>query len=174
MKKLGLVLVALALVATPHATVEAQFDRPLVKLEGVDPALSDWGRAGTNAGISFILVHLNDVTTDAIFDPPLKYQLRAQARASSMFYLQGAADSDVELNGDFRIIQLGTHSQMRTIDIENFVPGESLSAGDPIRGIVTGDTLFDVRVPFHVEYAGQRISFEFPPEVLAQLLAPVP
>lgn len=174
MKKLGLMLVTLALVATPHATAEAQFDRPIVRLEGVDPVIADWGRAVTNAGISFVLVHLNDVTTEAIFDAPLKYQLRAQARASSMFYLQGAADTDVDLNGDFRIIQLGDYSQMRTIDIENFVPGDSLSAGDPIRGIITGDKLFNIREPLHIEYGGQRISFEFPSDVLAQLLAPAP
>ena len=115
-----------------------------------------------------MIVHLNDLTTDALFDAPLKYALRAQARGATMFYVEGAANDDIELSADFRIQQGAEQWQARTVDISNFVHGSRLSAGDEIRGIIVGQARFDVRRPIHVYYGALRVTFEFPPRVLAR------
>ena len=164
MKTLGLALFVLVLVATPRAAgqgQEAEVD--------LDQLLEDFGRPVSASGVTFVIVHLNDRTTDALFEAPLKYSLRAQARAATMFYVQGAADDDVELNTDFRIQQGAVHFQARTVDISNFAQGTRLSAGDEIRGIIVVETLFSVQAPIWVYYAGVRVDFAFPPNVIAQL-----
>ena len=101
MKTLGLALLVLALVAAPAGATEGQEAVPA----DVEQVLEEFGRAVSGFGATFMLVHLNDVTTDALFDAPLKYSLRAQARNRTMFYVQGEADYDVALNTNFRVQQ---------------------------------------------------------------------
>ena len=181
MKTLRVALAVLVLVVMLPAAGQSQqlgLDGKILEGADLDTLLTEFGRPATEAGVSFILVHLNDLTTDALFDVPLKYQLRAQARAATMFYVQGAADVDTELNTDFRVQQGAEHFQGRIIDIENFTDGKSLSAGDPIRGIVAIDRYFDPRQfaqnmqGIRVFYGGLRITFDFPPDVVAKLTAP--
>ncbi len=165
MKTLGIALAVLVLVAPVGAGQE-----PADQVD-VDVLLEEFGRPVTEAGFTFVLVHLNDLTTDALFDVPLKYQLRAQARQVTMFYVQGAADQDTELNIDFRVQQGPEHFQARSIDIENFTPGTELSAGDPIRGIIAIEKLFDPRSgTLRVVTGGITTRFEFPPHVVVKLV----
>ena len=165
MKALALVPVMLLLVSAPRAAGQGQ-DAGAVDLERLT---ADFGRTASGFGVRFVIVHLNDLTTDALFDAPLKYSLRAQARNATMFYVEGAANDDIELSTDFRVQQGAEELEARTVDIANFAPGARLSAGDDIRGIVVGATHFDPRRPIHVYYGALRVTFEFSPSVLAQI-----
>ena len=161
----ALVLALLLLVAVPRAV--GQGPEP----QAVDLArlTADFGRAASAFGVRFVIVHLNDLTTDALFEVPLKYSLRAQARNATMFYVEGAANDQVELSTDFRIQQGAEEFEARTVDIANFVPGARLSAGDRIRGIIVSEARFDPRRPIHVYHGALRVTFDFSPGVLAQL-----
>ncbi len=77
MKTLRVALAALVLVVMLPAAGQSQ------EAADLDTLLAEFGRPASEAGVSFILVHLNDLTTDALFDVPLKYQLRAQARSAT-------------------------------------------------------------------------------------------
>ena len=164
MKTLALVPVMLLLASAPRAAGQ---ETEAVDLERLT---TDFGRAASGFGVRFVIVHLNDLTTDALFDAPLKYSLRAQARNATMFYVEGAANDDIELSTDFRVQQGAEELPARTVDIANFAPGAHLSAGDDVRGIIVGETRFDPRRPIHVYYGAQRVTFEFSPSVLAQIV----
>ena len=165
MKTLALVLVVLWLVSAPRAAGQGQESEAL----DLEQMTTDFGRAASGFGVRFVVVHLNDLTTDALFDAPLKYSLRAQARNATMFYVEGAANDDIELSTDFRIQQGAEEHQARTVDIANFAPGAHLAAGDGMRGIIVGETRFDPRRPIHVYYGALRVTFEFSPSVLARI-----
>jgi hypothetical protein len=165
MKTLGLALLVVALAAAPAAAGEGQEAAPA----DLDQLLSEFGRGASGFGATFLLVHLNDLTTDALFDAPLKYSMRAQARTRTMFYVQGVADDDVELNLDFRVQQQAEHFEARSTNILNFEPGAQVSAGDEIRGIIAIERLFDARGTILVFYGGLRVEFTFPPDVVAKI-----
>ena len=165
MKTPTLVLAVLLVVGGSGAAGPGQ-EAEAVDLERLT---ADFGRAASGFGIRFLIVHLNDLTTDALFEAPLKYSLRAQARNATMFYVEGAASDDIELSTDFRIQQGTEELPARTVDIANFVPGAHLSAGDDIRGIIVGETRFDPRLPIHVYYGALRVTFEFSPSVLERI-----
>ena len=166
MKTLGLALLALALVAAPAAAGEGQ---EAAAPADMDQLLAEFGRGASGFGATFLLVHLNDLTTEALFDAPLKYSMRAQARTRTMFYVQGVADDDVELNLDFRVQQQAEHFEARSTNILNFEPGAQVSAGDEIRGIIAIERLFDARGTIIVFYGGLRVEFTFPPDVVAKI-----
>ncbi len=165
MKTLALVPVLLLLVAVPCAAGREQAPESV----DLDRLTTDFGRAASGFGVRFVIVHLNDLTTDALFDAPLKYSLRAQARRATMFYVEGAANDDVVLGTDFRIQQGAEQFQARTVDIANFAPDARLAPGDAIRGLIVGEALFDPRRPIHVYYGALRVTFEFSPSVLARI-----
>jgi hypothetical protein len=165
MKTLGLALLVVALAAAPAAAGEGQEAAPA----DLDQLLSEFGRGASGFGATFLLVHLNDLTTDALFDAPLKYSMRAQARTRTMFYVQGVADDDVELNLDFRVQQQAEHFEARSTNILNFEPGAQVSAGDEIRGIIAIERLFDARGTILVFYGGLRVEFTFPPDVVVKI-----
>ena len=132
--------------------------------------MAEFGRAVRGAGATLLLVHLNDLTTDALFPGPFKYSLRAQARARTMFYVQGAADEDTAVTSDFLIQQGSEYFQARSINIMSFEPGLRVSAGDEVRGIISIDALLDVCSTIGIYYGGQRIEFTLPPAVVAKLV----
>ena len=170
MRTIGIALVLFTFIVS--VPVSAQAPEAEVDLETV---MRDFGRAVSDFGVTFMMFHLNDVTTDALFDVPLKYSLRAQARANTMFYIQGEADEDVELQTDFRVQQGVEHFQARLIDIENFAEGQELEEGDQFRGIIAIEKLFDPKKfienmqGIRVHYVGQTYFFDFPADVVAQL-----
>lgn len=165
MKTLGLALLVVALAAAPAAAGEGQEAAPA----DLDQLLSEFGRGASGFGATFLLVHLNDLTTDALFDAPLKYSLRAQARTRTMFYVQGAADRDAELNLDFRVQQGAENFEARITNILNFEEGLSVSAGDEIRGIIAVEGFFDARSTILVYYGSVRVEFTFPPDVVVKI-----
>ena len=166
MKKLAFALLVFALAAAPAAAGEGQEAAPAADLEQL---MDEFGRGASGFGATFLLVHLNDLTTDALFDPPLKYSLRAQARTRTMFYVQGAADEDTELNLDFRVQQGAENFEARGTNILNFEHGLGVSAGDEIRGIIAIERLFDARSTILVYYGGLRVEFTFPPDVVVKI-----
>lgn len=166
MKKLGFALLVFALTAAPAAAGEEQEAAQAADLEQL---MDEFGRGASGFGATFLLVHLNDLTTDALFDAPLKYSLRAQARTRTMFYVQGAADEDTELNLDFRVQQGAENFEARGTNIVNFEHGLRVSAGDEIRGILAIEGLFDPRSTILVYYGGLRVEFTFPPDVVVKI-----
>ena len=165
MKTLALVPVVLLLVTVPGAAGPRQAPEAV----DLDRLTTEFGRAASGFGVRFVIVHLNDLTADALFEAPLKYSIRAQARRTTMFYVEGAANDDIALSTDFRIQQGTEQFQARTVDIANFAPGARLAAGDGIRGIIVGEARFDPRRPIHVYYGALRVTFEFSPSVLARI-----
>ena len=133
--------------------------------------MAEFGRVARVTGTTFLFVHLNDLTTDALFAAPFKYSLRAQARTRTMFYVQGVADEDTAVATNFLFQQRSESFQSRSNSIMNFEPGFRVSAGDEIRGILSVDALLDVRSTIWIHHDGLRIiRFALPPDVVAKLV----
>lgn len=174
MKTLGIALVVLVLVGTPLAAGQEQE----AEVSALDQLMADFGRGWSGYGVSFVILHLNDLTTDAFFEAPLKYQLRAQARAGTVFYVQGTADVDTELSLDFRVQHGQDPFPARTVNITNFEPGTQLSAGQEFLGLVAVDRHFEPgqfalnKLGISVIYGSGSIDFTFAREVIEQLTEP--
>lgn len=138
----------------------------------VDPeeVMTAFARRAQDNFLELTVVHLNDLTTDMLFDPPAKYSLRAQARGATMFFVQGAAKRDYTFDLEFQVF---TNRSMtaRPINISNFEPGTELSEGDTFAGIVALDELIGLRTPFTLAVDEWRFDYEFTPDQIALLEA---
>ena len=126
--------------------------------------MADYARRQEDNNSAMLVVHLNDYTTEALFGPPLQYTLRAQARMNVIFYVQGEAKRDVELDTDFRFRQGGLEYRTTPVNIENFEDGY-LRSGDQFEGVLQVNGPLNLRIPFTVwniafERADQRMEFE--------------
>ena len=73
MKILCAVMLSLVIAVTPlTAEQEPEID--------IQELLQTFAREGSDSDVALRIIHLNDVTTNALFDPPQKFVLRAQAR----------------------------------------------------------------------------------------------
>ena len=153
-----LALTAVALLAPPVAL--AQGPEP-------DDLMAAFGRR-TGGTPDMTVVHLNDLTTDLLFEAPSKYSLRAQARQATMFYVQGTAQEDVTLDLLIEVIGAQRYTG-RMVSIQNFEPGAELSAGDPFIGLITIDALLPPQEGMRVNIGDRVVEFTFTANQLAWL-----
>ena len=122
-----------------------------------DMIIQDYSSRIENEDMSLMVVHLNDFTTDALFSPPTKYSLRAQARVNIMFYLQGTANRDMAIDTDYQIAQFNDVTQESTelrttaVNLLNFEDGTRIAAGEQFQGILSWPSrLINLSYPFGV------------------------
>ena len=166
MKTRSLILLALALVIAPlSAEQEPEVD--------IDKLVIDFGRLGGNADFDMLLIHLNDLTTDALFEPPQKYILRAQARGQTMFLLRGTALRDATLNVDFQMFETGAlgieNFRTQMISIDRLVNGTEFSAGEEFTGIIALEGSISLSSRMTLTSGLIRFVFEFTPNMRQQL-----
>ena len=132
MKQLKAAVLALVLIpATLGVFPAAQGQEQQVDLEQL---LTDFSRQISDPGmsVSIMVVHLNDVTTDALFTPPVKYSLRAQARQRTLFYVRGTANRNHWVDMEFASWQGTRNFRVQTTNISNFEPDTRLSGGEKL------------------------------------------
>ena len=167
MKTLAAGLFAVALAAVPLSA--GQEPEPV----DMNQLMDDFARETASNDVHLLIVHLNDKTTDALFQPPQKYSLRAQARGQTMFFVQGTALRDATLELDFQLTETGalgvsTH-RPRMISIQGMENGTELTEGDQFLGILALNSLLPLRSRLVLIDGLMRLEFEFSPNVLRQL-----
>ncbi|MEE3201808.1 MAG: hypothetical protein VX262_00770 [Acidobacteriota bacterium] len=167
MKILRVVMLSLVVALTPlSAEQEPQID--------IQQLLTDFAREGSSSDVSMRIIHLNDVTTDALFDPPQKFVLRAQARNQTMFLVTGIALRDTEIDIDFQLVETAALGQQTyrvySTSWENMETGTQLSEGDEFTGILSLEQLIPLRSRMALVQGNfLRFQWEFAPNVLRQL-----
>jgi hypothetical protein len=169
MKQLEAAVLALVLIlATLGAFPAAQGQEERVDLEQL---LTDFSRQISDPGmsVSMMVVHLNDVTTDALFTPPVKYSLRAQARQRTLFYVRGTANRSHWVDMEFASWQGTRNFRVQTTNISNFEPDTQLSAGENYEGIVALEAAVNLRQPFTLQNGDLLFEFQLSPNALARI-----
>ena len=138
--------------------------------------VSDYSVQIETDNMTLMVIHLNDVTTDALFSAPSKYALRAQARTNTMFFLQGVAIGDLRVTTDYRLAQLdqltlqGPTLRTTPVNISNFESGTELSDGEQFQGIITTpSTGINLSSPFDVKFEDYTVSFHLSQDAVSRL-----
>ncbi len=137
--------------------------------------VADYVERIENDDMSLMVVHLNDLTTDAFFSAPTKYALRAQARQNLMFFVQALAKRDLAVNTSYEVRQVdpqsGNASSFRTVPVNilNFENGTRVSAGEGFQGIISTASAINLRVPFAVRFGNITVEFMLSGEAVDRL-----
>jgi len=134
----------------------------------VDEVMRVFGRRAENDLMEITVIHLNDLTTDALFEAPAKYSLRAQARGATMFFVQGVAKDDFVTDLEFEV-RTTRVLRARNVNVANFEAGTELSEGDEFTGIASLDELINLRAPFKLAFGEWEFDYTVPPNMLSQL-----
>ena len=167
MKILSAVMLSLVVAVTPlSAEQEPEID--------IQQVMADFSREGGSNDYNLRIIHLNDVTTNALFDPPQKFVLRAQARNQTMFFVEGIALQDTEIDMDFQLVEtgaLGTATyRVNSTSISNMETGTQLAEGDEFSGILSIESVLPLRSRVVLVQGNfLRFEWEFSPNVLRQL-----
>ena len=167
MKILRIVMLSLVVALTPlSAEQEPQID--------IQQLLTDFAREGSSSDVSMRIIHLNDVTTNALFDPPQRFVLRAQARNQTMFLVTGIALRDTEIDIDFQLVETAALGQqtyrVNSTNWDNMEDGQQLSEGQEFTGILSLENLLPLRSRMALVQGNfLRFQWEFAPNVLRQL-----
>ena len=128
-----------------------------LRLQAIEQLLTSFGRTGGTDDMDLLVVHLNDQTTEALFNEPQKYVLRTQARNQTMFFVKGTALRDVTLDLDFLVNE-------RQGSLEGWARagnGTELAEGDEFLGVLTIDKLIPTGTTMVVTSGPMRFAFEF-------------
>lgn len=137
--------------------------------------VADYVERIENDDMSLMVVHLNDLTTDAFFSAPTKYALRAQARQNLMFFVQAQAKRDLAVNTSYEIRQLnpldGNSTSFRTVPVNilNFENGTRIAAGEEFQGIISTASTVNLRAPFGVKFGDITVQFRLSGEAVDRL-----
>ena len=137
----------------------------------IEELMEAFSRRAQSDALSIQVVHMNDITTDFLFEAPAKYALRAQARGATMFFVQGEINQEggYAVDMDWRVLLGSTRSiRAQTVSISNFEV-EVLQAGEQFSGIIALEELLSLNQPIRVQNANWRFEFAFPSNVLSQL-----
>ena len=111
-------------------------------------------------GIMLNFVALNNKTVDALFSGSGKYAIRARANASTMFYVQGVPEEDIDFNPAFRFEQNKFLIDAKTQNIKNFKAGP-VAKGTKMEGLVQLSRKIDLAQPFKIVDPSNDASAEF-------------
>ena len=111
-------------------------------------------------GLILNFVALNDITVDALFSGSSKYAIRARANASTVFYVQGVPEKDIDFNTEFRFEQNGFFIDGKTANIKNFTAGP-VSKGTKMEGLVQLSRKIDLAQPFKIIDTSNDATAEF-------------
>src|SRR5262249_41352614 len=106
---------------------------PAAPAPGANP-LADYTRQIKYEGLTLSVVLINSRTAEVLFQPPMKYSMRARSAQQTVLYVQGTPQKDFDLTTGFSIEQEGQTMQGTATSIKNFVNGK-VPAGQRIDGI---------------------------------------
>jgi hypothetical protein len=165
MKKAGMLVACFVLLSCIGPAQEPSVDKTAM--------LKEFTRTAQVDGLTLSFVHLNNRTVDVLFEAPGKYALRARASQSTMFYVQGTPEKDVQLDTKFVMEQDGQTFQGVAQNIKNFQSETALAKGERIDGLLHFARKIDPSHEFTVKNAAYVVMFKLTPEAL-QMLQPVP
>lgn len=131
--------------------------------------MADYARRGEDNFRTLLVVHLNDLTTEALFTPPLQYTLRAQARMNVIFYVQGEAKRNLELDTDFRVRQDGNEYRTTPVSISNFEAGKEMRSGDQFQGVLQVEGPLNLSSPFSIATTDFDFDFALTPNAVSRI-----
>jgi hypothetical protein len=150
MKKV-LTLVVLAACALPVLAGAQQGDNAKMVQAFSAQGRADWGN------VQVIL--LNDRTVEALFGTsPAKAAFRTKARMTTVFFIQGTANKEFELNPEVIVTQKGETLTGKVTPMKNFAGGK-VAKGEQIQGLVELTKKLDLYEPFKVTVGGQNVDF---------------
>ena len=126
-------------------------------------------------GLPLSLVHLNDKTVGAVFQPPTVFAMRARAKEATLIYVQGTAQRGLEIDTTkFTIDQNGVSTPGTATNIKNFARGKNkLAMGDRVDGVLTFAKQIDLTAAFTVTYdRDMAAEFKFNPNQIKAMTAP--
>jgi hypothetical protein len=131
--------------------------------QNVADQLRDYTRQIGGDGLELSLVHLNAKTVPLLFQAPTLYTMRSRAAEATLFYVQGTAQRNVELDTtNFTIEQGGDTIAATPINITNFENGTvSVRRDDRVDGVLSFEQLIDVSEPFVVRHGPDSVEFRF-------------
>ncbi len=152
--------VAAAQEQTPPQAPEAKPDPSILK---------EFTRSVSVNGIMMNFVLVNDKTVEILFQAPSKYSLRARARMSTLFYVQGTPDKDVDqVNTKFTMEQDGQTVDGTVINIKNF-EGGAVTKGNRIDGLLQFEKKLDLTREFKIKGSKAVVDFKLSPDALKLL-----
>ncbi len=125
--------------------------------------MKDFTRVLSTDGVTLSLMHLNETSLPLVFQPPTLYSLRARLKESTLFYVQGTADSAIKLDTtSFTIEQDGESMTSSPVNIKHFEKGTaSLAKGDRVDGVLVFSKIVDVNKVFTVKHGKDSVKIEF-------------
>jgi hypothetical protein len=145
---------------TPPQTPEAKPDPSILK---------EFTRSVSINGVMMNFVLVNDKTVDVLFQAPSKYSLRARARMSTLFYVQGTPDKDLDqVNTKYTIEQDGQTADGTPINIKNF-EGGAVAKGNRIDGLLQFEKKLDLTHEFKIKGAKTVVDFKLSSDALKLL-----
>lgn len=122
--------------------------------------------------VQLSLVHVNAKTLPTLFQPPTLYAMRARIRESTLFYVQGTASKDVELDTTNFIVEQGGESATATPqNIKNFQSGK-VSKGARLDGLLVFAKVLDASKPFTVKHGKDSVEFKFSADQVKAMAPP--
>ncbi len=166
MKKLMAAIVLCLLVTGVSRGQESNQNNPNATL------IKEFARSAQADGITMSFVLLNDRTVDLLFEAPGKYAMRARARMTTTFFVQGTAEKDISLDTKFVVEQDGQTLNGESFSIKNFTSGTQ-AKGTKIDGIIQIEKKVDLTHPFKLKGKNVLVDFKLSPEAL-KLNEPLP
>ena len=167
MKKVMMAFCAIA-VALPVALVGQGQD--------VTSQMKEYSQILSTQSINLTLVHLNDTTVPILFQPPTLFAMRARAKQATMFYVQGTAQKEVEIDTTkFTLSQDGMANGTPT-NIKNFMRGKNkVPQGERVDGVLTFMKQVDLARTFTVNYDQDwGVEFKFTANQIRSMTPPTP
>jgi hypothetical protein len=123
-------------------------------------------------GLQVSVLHLNEKTLPAIFQPPTIYAMRARAREGTLVFVQGTTEREFEIDpGQFRLEQNGKSTVGKPVNIKNFLKGR-VPSGQRVDGLVQFAERVDPLKPFAVKYGKESAEFKFTEEQVKAMTPP--
>lgn len=112
-------------------------------------------------GLQVSLIHLNARTLPIIFQAPTLYAMRARAVQSTLLYVQGTTQREVELDTSvFALEQDGQSTAGQTLNIKNFQTG-TVPTGTQVDGLIEFPKRVDLSKAFRVRHGRDSVEFRF-------------
>jgi hypothetical protein len=132
--------------------------------------LKEFTRTSTYDGVVLSFVHLNDRTVEILFQAPGKYALRARANISTMLYVQGVPEKNIQVDTNFSLVQGGETTKGTIQNIKNF-EGTAVK-GQRIDAIVQFEKKVNIAKEFEIRNGANTIKFKLSAEALKLLEKP--
>ncbi len=147
------------------SVVAAQQEKQPQQEQSSAAMLKQFTRSMNVDGIMMSFVYLNDRTVDALFQPPGKYAVRAQAKMATLLYVQGTPDKDGTLDTTFYLEQDGQTTEGAARDIKGFKSG-AVTKGERINGILQFERKLDLTHQFTIKSSKNSLKFKLSEEAL--------